>query len=948
METKSLDENRIFEDYLRRPSRRRLARVVKAYHSYVWNLARRFTRNEEDAADLGQELFLSLLLHPPAKEAVRSVRGYFAYRILSLASNSARSRERRRQRELKAAQTAAAESGLPPGDLEVVHAAIEELPERTRRVVQYRYLAGLRNREIAEILGVSERTVEDELHAGRESLRERLGSRAMGALLFLERVPEDRAKPPAAFEEELLRIVHRGSALLIAGGAAAGAGVAWKGIAAAAALVILAGLGFYTAVERNRAPAPGPVAKSPPALLGARAERKPSPGKAAGFPAGKTPPGEDSGPRLSISGWVVDETGEVVPDAKVRIRSSSRFESSGPRSGAVERVADATTNERGEFSAEAGKPDLDSITLVAEKEGLGKGWVKAPDGWRHQSGTARIEGVVIALFPVTAELAGRVLDQDGRPLGGASVRAAVKAGGLGEPYMDGMAPEITTTGPDGSFVVKGLPATAPIEVVAEHPGYYRDRLPYVMAGGAPLELRLEKGFKVSGRVIRTGGNPVEGAGVALREDASPNGPVSVRQGFMKTGADGRFAFDGIIPERYKLTVSPPPGYDEPPPLTLEVRGPVEGQEVVLEAREEGQPNVAPEPKPLGPEEAPSIRGTISDPSGKPVVALVATTWYHGSVGFSESRRETVSRPDGTFLLQYLQFPTRLVAAAPSLGLRNEMVVEEAPGSDLAIQLEPYEPCRVEGRVVTPDGRSVPGGEVLLGRTWEGFSLVNAMVRAGRDGRFVLDRLLPDTGYWFHAVAGEVHGPAARALVQPGKTSTIEVLLPQRDATLSGTVRDSGGHPLSGIRVYCDYQEDNLVGFESLVSGLQGEFEATGLVQGKYRVLVDQRGYGMWAKEEIMAPGPPVEITLVKTRTIRFELVDDSGLPLGAAVVIGEASFGTVAYPVKGRFSAEIAETETRLKFRRLNGQPPAVERDLEWPPSGDLDLGRIELKDASP
>jgi hypothetical protein len=277
-----------------------------------------------------------------------------------------------------------------------------------------------------------------------------------------------------------------------------------------------------------------------------------------------------------------------------------------------------------------------------------------------------------------------------------------------------------------------------------------------------------------------------------------------------------------------------------------------------------------------------------------------------------------------------------------------MVIELEPESDLEIRLEPYGPCRIEGRVVTSGGRTVPGAGVLVGRTWENLSVATATTLADREGRFVLDRLLPDTGYRFHAVVGGIHGPATYELVRAGKTSRIEVLLPSREATLSGVVRDRAGNPLSGIKVYFDYQEDNVPLDERLVSGVHGEFLATGLLPGKYRVLVDENGYVVWAENEVILPGPPVEIKLVKTRVVHFELVDGSGVPLNAALLSGKATFGTPLQAAKGKFSAEIAESESRLKFQRPNGQPPEVERDLDWPPTGDLDLGRIELKAASP
>src|SRR5437870_3708918 len=78
-------ESEAFYAYLKRPARRRLALVIRLYHAHVWNVALRVTGNPEDAEDICQDVFLSLLLHPPAEEKVRSPRGYLAAALLRLA-----------------------------------------------------------------------------------------------------------------------------------------------------------------------------------------------------------------------------------------------------------------------------------------------------------------------------------------------------------------------------------------------------------------------------------------------------------------------------------------------------------------------------------------------------------------------------------------------------------------------------------------------------------------------------------------------------------------------------------------------------------------------------------------------------------------------------------------------------------------------------------------------
>lgn len=139
-----------FRRYLRRPTRRRLAQVVQAWHSQVWAIALRATGNREDAEDITQDVFLDLLLRPPGLGEVRSAKGYLAWRVLGKVTNLRRSAERRKARERRG-RVLAAEDGHCEEDIESLYAAVESLPTECRQVVKLRYFAGLRNRDIAEV-----------------------------------------------------------------------------------------------------------------------------------------------------------------------------------------------------------------------------------------------------------------------------------------------------------------------------------------------------------------------------------------------------------------------------------------------------------------------------------------------------------------------------------------------------------------------------------------------------------------------------------------------------------------------------------------------------------------------------------------------------------------------------------------------------------------------------
>ena len=82
-------------NYLRRPSRRRLSKVIQAHYQFVWRTAYRLTGNDEDARDVSQDVFLKLLLKPPPVQRISSIRGFLACRAIGRVNHLRRAGERR-------------------------------------------------------------------------------------------------------------------------------------------------------------------------------------------------------------------------------------------------------------------------------------------------------------------------------------------------------------------------------------------------------------------------------------------------------------------------------------------------------------------------------------------------------------------------------------------------------------------------------------------------------------------------------------------------------------------------------------------------------------------------------------------------------------------------------------------------------------------------------------
>ncbi len=101
---KASDDPRVLHRYLERPNRRRFERLVRTYQQFVYTTALRVTRNSQDAQDIAQDVFLKLLLEPPAPETVKSPAAFLAWRVVGRATNLRRAAERRRDLEARGRQ----------------------------------------------------------------------------------------------------------------------------------------------------------------------------------------------------------------------------------------------------------------------------------------------------------------------------------------------------------------------------------------------------------------------------------------------------------------------------------------------------------------------------------------------------------------------------------------------------------------------------------------------------------------------------------------------------------------------------------------------------------------------------------------------------------------------------------------------------------------------------
>ncbi|MHB1561005.1 MAG: sigma factor-like helix-turn-helix DNA-binding protein [Isosphaeraceae bacterium] len=266
----------------------------------------------------------------------------------------------------------------------------------------------------------------------------------------------------------------------------------------------------------------------------------------------------------------------------------------------------------------------------------------------------------------TVAVRGRVLDPDGKPVGGAQVLLSVPQVGLtGEPQRLG------TTSPDGQFDIR-IPKSAierPLDrpegpnvlsaIVAFSPGLGPDwELIDAKRVNEPMTLRLRPDdVPVEGRIITLEGRPAEGvsarvAAVAefpsellerLRKNAGAQSPslwTEMRnvcspgdRGLIPpatTGADGRFRLTGIGRDRVVFLIIEGPAIEQTIAFAV-TSGDRNFQPVPMPS--DGSMRLTLQPARFETSVAPgsNIRGTIRDrDTGRPIAGARITTWSEGS------------------------------------------------------------------------------------------------------------------------------------------------------------------------------------------------------------------------------------------------------------------------------------------------------------------------------
>jgi RNA polymerase sigma-70 factor (ECF subfamily) len=172
------EDERVLLEGVRRGDPGAFDRLVTRYMRRAYAVAHRLLGNREDAEDLVQDAFLTVLARIGDFDASRPFSPWFFRILVNRGLNQRKARAVRHTDPIP--EDAAARAHSPERQAEQaelrdrLRQALDALPERQRVIVELYEMEGFAGPEIAEILEISDGTVRWHLHEARRALRSAL------------------------------------------------------------------------------------------------------------------------------------------------------------------------------------------------------------------------------------------------------------------------------------------------------------------------------------------------------------------------------------------------------------------------------------------------------------------------------------------------------------------------------------------------------------------------------------------------------------------------------------------------------------------------------------------------------------------------------------------------------------------------------------------------------
>lgn len=538
-----------------------------------------------------------------------------------------------------------------------------------------------------------------------------------------------------------------------------------------------------------------------------------------------------------VAGSVVDEekrpvAGAIVAPTEIESeRGPMAMFLRGPR-----QSRDAISAPDGHFVVRT-PPDAD-LQLNATKKGM-------PSA---KSATLRVapgerKSNVLLTIPHGVALTGRVIDGDGKPLSGVAVDAAQSTGNPFGMIVRRLGAEsgrerdnVVRTGSDGTFSMRVREGS--YDVTFQREGFAPKQLHSQQINGTskPVEVTLEPGAEITGRVTRAGVG-VEGVNVLAMLDGSQNGAV--------TGPDGTFHLSDLTPGPVMLNFRKQDAFLQ---AMRNVTAPARDVNIDLPA-------------------GGRITGRVYDKASKnPVTSFQAGINSSRSGGGRAFMMPPQLRPfssdDGTFVLENVPpGDTQVVvnAAGYTSGRVAGLNVEDGKTiSGIEVALDTG--SRLTGRVTGPDGQPVSGAVVRQSGEGPMMRMPDGMATTDANGEFAIEALEPGEKTFQISASGYL--TESRTLTLSGREARLDVQL-SSGAKVVGVVVNEAGAPVGDATVVVRGGSGH-----ATRSDANGMFQLDGLAPGHYTFSAERSPYAEGIVRDFdIASGAPLRIVMTTGATI---------------------------------------------------------------------------------
>lgn len=600
--------------------------------------------------------------------------------------------------------------------------------------------------------------------------------------------------------------------------------------------------------------------------------------------------------RVDADGFVGDELGGVEPpQAGLELSLARRLglegvvRANGRPAGGAEVIVAGVGGTR---TAQAGPDGTFSFGGLAE----GRYALRATRGneaaYLDGVNVAAVDGgsgvLTVELQPATV-VGGTLRDRGGKPIARGEV---ILAEADGAPL-----PRSATTDAAGAFrFVAVLPGS--YVVTAHADGFYPSEPRTLRVGHAPatLELRLDPGATLHGRVVDERGNPVAGAAVEVSGEAPDGTPIAI------TAESGAAANAPRLEPSGELGILRGP-IPYPPPVPLPDSAPPP-KAFVTDADGAFRIGGLPAGRLVVAATHPDFARGTSEPvqvaaGGDATVNVVLSRGVELGGRVSDDRGDPVAGaeivgPGGVLAVTDGRGEYRLahVARAMTLSVRaagylpGTRAVSPDERGPFDVTLKKAE-GRLGGEVVDDRGAPVSGARVEISAP----PLAPRWVTTDRGGRFHADGLGPGP---YHVVISHAdYAPATYDNVAPADDARLGV---QPGGGIDGDVRDarSGGVP-GGLRL--EATPDG--GKPMLLPVSRGRFRVTALPPGRVTLTASAPGYVAWSRAVDVPGGDRLHDVTVRDVTVELErggtvvgdVLDDDGNPVADAEVAAGAVRG---------------------------------------------------------